>query len=302
MIADFDAIEVKSEPEAILLEGKLIKQWKPRYNTDFTDDKRFLLVRVDPREELPRFRLARMRKDDRSRYFGPVRPQRAAAQGARADAAPVRHPARATATPHAAARRVLAALRRRAGGDLRLPQQRHDGGVPRAGRPGLRLPRGQVARVAGVTCRAEMAAASARREFEKAAGLRDIVFALEKTLEKPRHFERTDPTALSADAPGAGVAAARRWRCPRRRARSSASTSPTSRGPSSSPRWCGLPTAGPTATTTGASGSRASSATTTSAPWRRWSGRRYRRLRERGPAVSRPGRDRRRGGARWAPR
>jgi excinuclease ABC subunit C len=67
MIADFDAIVVKSEPEAILLEGKLIKQWKPRYNTDFTDDKRFLLVRVDMREELPRFRLARFRKDDRSR-------------------------------------------------------------------------------------------------------------------------------------------------------------------------------------------------------------------------------------------
>src|SRR5476651_568480 len=71
MIADFDAIEVKSEPEAILLEGKLIKQWKPRYNTDFTDDKRFLLVRVDLGEELPRFRLTRIRKDDRSRYFGP---------------------------------------------------------------------------------------------------------------------------------------------------------------------------------------------------------------------------------------
>ena len=71
LIADFDAIEVKSEPEALLLEGKLIKQWKPRYNTDFTDDKRFLLVRVDAREELPRFRLVRLRKDDRSRYFGP---------------------------------------------------------------------------------------------------------------------------------------------------------------------------------------------------------------------------------------
>jgi len=71
MIADFDAIVVKSEPEAILLEGKLIKQWKPRYNTDFTDDKRFLLVRVDPREELPRFRFVRLRKDDHSRYFGP---------------------------------------------------------------------------------------------------------------------------------------------------------------------------------------------------------------------------------------
>ena len=71
MIADLDTIEVKSEPEALLLEGKLIKQWRPRYNTDFTDDKRFLLVRVDLGEELPRFRLTRLKKEDRSRYFGP---------------------------------------------------------------------------------------------------------------------------------------------------------------------------------------------------------------------------------------
>ena len=71
MIADFDVIEVKSEPEALLLEGQLIKQYKPRYNTDFTDDKRFLLVRVDLEAELPRFVLTRLRKDDRSRYFGP---------------------------------------------------------------------------------------------------------------------------------------------------------------------------------------------------------------------------------------
>src|SRR5476651_2124519 len=71
MIVDLDTIEVKSEPEALLLEGKLIKQWRPRYNTDFTDDKRFLLVRIDLGEELPRFRLTRIKKDDRSRYFGP---------------------------------------------------------------------------------------------------------------------------------------------------------------------------------------------------------------------------------------
>src|SRR6185369_13073989 len=71
LIADFDILTVKSEPEALLLEGKLIKQWRPRYNTDFTDDKRFLLVRLDPAEELPRFRLTRFRKEDRSRYFGP---------------------------------------------------------------------------------------------------------------------------------------------------------------------------------------------------------------------------------------
>ena len=71
LIADFDIVEVKSEPEALLLEGKLIKQWRPRYNTDFTDDKRFLLVRLDPGEELPRFRLTRVKRDERSRYFGP---------------------------------------------------------------------------------------------------------------------------------------------------------------------------------------------------------------------------------------
>ncbi len=71
MIADFEILEVKSEPEALLLEGKLIKQWRPKYNTDFTDDKRFLLVRVDHEAALPRFVLTRFKKDTRSRYFGP---------------------------------------------------------------------------------------------------------------------------------------------------------------------------------------------------------------------------------------
>lgn len=71
LIADFDIIVVNSEPEALLLEGKLIKQWKPRYNTDFIDDKRFLLIRVDLTEEMPKFRLTRIKKDDRSKYYGP---------------------------------------------------------------------------------------------------------------------------------------------------------------------------------------------------------------------------------------
>ena len=71
MITDLDIIAVKSEPEALLLEGKLIKQWRPKYNTDFTDDKRFLLVRLNLEDELPRFTLTRFRRDDRSRYFGP---------------------------------------------------------------------------------------------------------------------------------------------------------------------------------------------------------------------------------------
>src|SRR5437763_2124411 len=68
---DFETHTVQSEPESILLEGKLIKEYRPRYNVSFRDDKRFLLVKVDQTEEWPRFRLARFKKDDNARYFGP---------------------------------------------------------------------------------------------------------------------------------------------------------------------------------------------------------------------------------------
>jgi excinuclease ABC subunit C len=45
-----------------------------------------------------------------------------------------------------------------------------------------------------------MQAAAVAQAFEKAAELRDVVFALEKTLARTRHFERTDPTLVNADA------------------------------------------------------------------------------------------------------
>lgn len=71
LIHDFEVVEVRSESEALLLEGKLIKEWKPKYNTDFTDDKRFLLVKVEASTVLPRFRLVRFRDEDQCVYFGP---------------------------------------------------------------------------------------------------------------------------------------------------------------------------------------------------------------------------------------
>ena len=71
-IHDFDWHVAGSEPEALLLEGKLIKEYRPRYNVSFRDDKRFLMVKVDVREEWPRFRLTRVKNpDDGARYFGP---------------------------------------------------------------------------------------------------------------------------------------------------------------------------------------------------------------------------------------
>src|SRR5437764_3657593 len=68
---DFETHVVRSEAESVLLEGKLIKEYRPRYNISFRDDKRFLLVKVDISEEWPRFRLTRLKKNDSARYFGP---------------------------------------------------------------------------------------------------------------------------------------------------------------------------------------------------------------------------------------
>lgn len=62
---------VRSEPESILLEGKLIKEFRPRYNISFRDDKHFYLVKVNLNDPFPRFQLTRNRKEDGSRYFGP---------------------------------------------------------------------------------------------------------------------------------------------------------------------------------------------------------------------------------------
>lgn len=70
-IWDFDVHEVRSDPESILLEGKLIKEFRPKYNISFRDDKRFLLAKVNLEDPFPRFQLTRVKKEDGARYFGP---------------------------------------------------------------------------------------------------------------------------------------------------------------------------------------------------------------------------------------
>ena len=70
-IQDLDVHVVRSEPEALLLEGKLIKEFHPRYNISFRDDKRFLMLKVNLNDPIPRFTLTRFKQDDGARYFGP---------------------------------------------------------------------------------------------------------------------------------------------------------------------------------------------------------------------------------------
>ena len=70
-VHDFDVHVVRNEPEAVLLEGKLIKEFHPRYNVSFRDDKRFLLLKLNLNDPIPRFTLTRLKQDDGARYFGP---------------------------------------------------------------------------------------------------------------------------------------------------------------------------------------------------------------------------------------
>ncbi len=70
-IAAYETIQVRSEGEALNLESRLVKQYHPRYNVELRDDKRYLLLCIDPDEPFPRFQFARIRRNDNRLYFGP---------------------------------------------------------------------------------------------------------------------------------------------------------------------------------------------------------------------------------------
>ncbi|MEE2888651.1 MAG: excinuclease ABC subunit UvrC, partial [Planctomycetota bacterium] len=69
--SDVEFLVTRTEQEALLLENTIIKKRKPKYNVKLKDDKSFLMLRLDPAEPWPWFRLVRRRKDDGSLYFGP---------------------------------------------------------------------------------------------------------------------------------------------------------------------------------------------------------------------------------------
>ena len=70
-IWDFDIHTVRNDAEALILEMRLIKDFRPKYNISFKDDKRYLLVKVQLADAIPRFTFTRLKKDDGARYFGP---------------------------------------------------------------------------------------------------------------------------------------------------------------------------------------------------------------------------------------
>ncbi len=190
-VADMEWHEVRSETEALLLEGKLIKRWRPRWNILFRDDKQFPQVRVDLADPLPKFRIVRARTTDACRYFGPF--------------------------PHQqAVRRTLNEMRKKFGilladstptalpdgtwklyDDARAEIQEHANVVTTeeyAARvtEACAVLEGKVETWAEQV-EADMRKAAAERDYEKAASLRDLLDALKRTTEKSRRFLRENP-------------------------------------------------------------------------------------------------------------
>jgi excinuclease ABC subunit C len=66
-----DFLLTATEREALILERNLIKEHRPRFNVMLRDDKNYLCLRLDLREEFPGLRFVRRFHADGARYFGP---------------------------------------------------------------------------------------------------------------------------------------------------------------------------------------------------------------------------------------
>ena len=69
-VFDFDYIVCKTEIEALTLENVLIKKHSPHYNIKLKDAKSYPYIKVT-NEEYPRLFVTRERKSDKAKYFGP---------------------------------------------------------------------------------------------------------------------------------------------------------------------------------------------------------------------------------------
>lgn len=200
-IHDFDTHTVKSDAEAMLLEGKLIKEFHPRYNVSFRDDKRFLLLKVNLQDPIPRFTLTRLRTEDGSRYFGPFANSGALRRTLHLVRAKFNLRGCRPLTPtEADYKHCLYA-------HLKVCTAPCIGNVTREQyllqvTAAADFLDGHCQEMAAQIT-AEMKQAAAALDFEKAAQLRDLLTDLKKTTEKTEKFERVPyklPVAINPEA------------------------------------------------------------------------------------------------------
>jgi excinuclease ABC subunit C len=196
LIHDFETIDVASEAEALILESRLIKHWKPKYNTELIDDKRYPMIRVDVESRMPCFRITRLRTSEKSRYFGPF----AFASQMRKTLLNMRLQfgvllADATPTPLPDGRWKLY-------DDIRAELYGHENIVSEAQyrervNAAMEFLEGR-SREWMAELRTKMQEAANKRDYEQAAQLRDLAAAIESTLSPTRKFTAIPQTGLSA--------------------------------------------------------------------------------------------------------
>ena len=179
-IEGVDVLLTASEKEALLLESSLIKKYRPRYNVVLKDDKNYILFKLDKRSPFPRLAFTRRVERDGAAYFGPF----TSAAAARATWKELGRlfPLRKCGD-RALANRVRPCLYHFIGQCLAPCVLAVD-----AGEYGALVRRveafltGRSAEVLKAVQR-EMEAAAESLAFEKAAGLRDLLRAMRKTVE-----------------------------------------------------------------------------------------------------------------------
>ncbi|MCA9019883.1 MAG: excinuclease ABC subunit UvrC [Planctomycetaceae bacterium] len=70
-IADIDYLETETEVDALLLEARLIKDIRPRFNSELKDDKTFPYLQIVTSEEFPRVEFTRQPLSKGVKLYGP---------------------------------------------------------------------------------------------------------------------------------------------------------------------------------------------------------------------------------------
>ncbi|MGZ3408411.1 MAG: excinuclease ABC subunit UvrC, partial [Polyangia bacterium] len=183
ILGDIETVIVNNEKEALLLENNLIKQHQPRFNVKLADDKNFLVLRLDPKAHFPRLEVTRRIGQDGAKYFGPYH----SATSCRATLAVVnRHFKLRTCTDHVLNSRKRPCLQyqiKRCDAPCVYPitdeeygKQVQDVALFLDGKDDELLKR----------LGSRMKDAAQTEKYEIAAGLRDQIKALERTLEEQR--------------------------------------------------------------------------------------------------------------------